>query len=96
MKIDEIRTRLEGIAGFFAARADMAAPGDGKMLMRDWMKAAKEAAALLGVESVPVARIREMMTGEDPEESKAAWRVLKALERREKDAGRGDQDRGGR
>lgn len=96
MKIDEIRTRLEGIAGFFAARADMAAPGDGKLLMLAWMRAAKEAAALLGVETVPAARIREMMIGDDAELSKAAWRVMKELERRETDAGRGDQDRGER
>lgn len=49
MSRDEIIVGLEKIAGFFRARADMAA-GDAKMLLLNWVRCAQEAAELIAAQ----------------------------------------------
>ena len=59
MTQEEIVDKLENIAGFFHARADMAI-GDGKMLFLSWFNAAEQALALLKAQEPRVMTLEEV------------------------------------
>lgn len=58
MTQEEIVDKLENIAGFFHARADMAI-GDGKMLLLSWCNAAEEAISILKAQAANSACTKE-------------------------------------
>lgn len=63
MTREEIVDKLEKIAGFFHARADMAI-GDGKMLLLSWCNAAEEARGLIEAQEPRVVKMSELTAGE--------------------------------